>query len=375
VLLNSYARPTDKYIIGMTMTKFRAGVLFGDEVSEVYADAKANQYAMPAVNVVSTSTINAVMEAAAKLNSPVIVQLSFGGGHFYAGKSLDNEDMRAAVAGCISAALHVHQLSKMYGITVILHTDHCSLKNITWIDQLLTEQESYYANNGTPLFSSHMLDLSEEPIEENIEICERYLDRMAKIDIGLEIELGITGGEEDGVDNSDVDSSKLYTQPSEVYFAFEKLSKISPNFTIAAAFGNVHGVYKPGNVKLSPIILKNSQAFVAEQIGGSETKPVSFVFHGGSGSSEADIREAISYGVIKMNIDTDMQWAFNEGLRDYYTQFKDYVVSQIGNPDDDNQPNKKYYDPRKVLRSGEQRFVERLELAFADLNCLNRNAD
>lgn len=357
------------------MTKFRSGVLFGDEVSEVYADAKINQYAMPAVNVVSTSTINAVMETAAKLNSPVIVQLSFGGGHFYAGKSLDNENMQAAVAGCVSAALHVHQLSKMYGITVILHTDHCSLKNITWIDQLLTEQESYYANNGIPLFSSHMLDLSEEPIEENIEICERYLERMAKIDIGLEIELGITGGEEDGVDNSNVDSSKLYTQPSEVYFAFEKLSKISPNFTIAAAFGNVHGVYKPGNVELSPIILKNSQAFVAQQLGGSETKPVSFVFHGGSGSSGDDIREAISYGVIKMNIDTDMQWAFNEGLRNYYTQFKDYVASQIGNPDGDDQPNKKYYDPRKVLRNGEQHFVKRLESAFSDLNCLNRNAD
>ena len=259
-------------------------------------------------------------------------------------------------------------------MTVILHTDHCSLKNISWIDQLLDYQEKYHAENGRPLYSSHMLDLSEEPIEENIEICARYLERMSKIDIGLEIELGITGGEEDGVDNSDVDSSKLYTQPSEVYFAYEQLSKISNNFTIAAAFGNVHGVYKPGNVKLSPIILKNSQAYVAEKIGGGEKKPVAFVFHGGSGSSSEEIREAIGYGVIKMNIDTDMQWAFNQGLRDYYVEFKDYVNTQIGNPEGEEVPNKKYYDPRKVLRSGEQRFVKRLEGAFSDLNCNNRNS-
>ncbi len=355
------------------MSKFRAGVLFGDEVNEVYADAKANNYAMPAVNVVSTSTINAVMETAAKLNSPVIIQLSFGGGHFYAGKSLADENFEASVVGCISAAMHVHQLAELYGITVILHTDHCSLKNIVWIDKLLTAQESYYAEHKKPLYSSHMLDLSEEPIEENIEICERYLERMSKIEIGLEIELGITGGEEDGVDNSNVDSSKLYTQPSEVFYAYEKLSVISPNFTIAAAFGNVHGVYRPGNVKLSPIILKNSQAFVAEKINTSNSKPISFVFHGGSGSTAEDIAEAISYGVIKMNLDTDMQWAFNQGLRDYYIEHKAFVETQIGNPDGDDQPNKKYYDPRKVLRCGEQRFVKRLEEAFSDLNCIGRN--
>jgi len=355
------------------MTKFRAGVLFGDEVNEVYADAKANGYALPAVNVVSTSTINAVLEAAAKVNSPVIVQLSFGGGHFYAGKSLDNDGMDAAVAGCVSAALHVHQMAEMYGLSVILHTDHCSLKNIIWIDKLLDFQEQYFAKNAKPLYSSHMLDLSEEPIEENIEICERYLARMSKIEIGLEIELGITGGEEDGVDNSDVDSSKLYTQPDEVWYAFEKLSAISPNFTIAAAFGNVHGVYKPGNVQLSPIILKNSQAFVKDQLASADEKPVSFVFHGGSGSTAAEIGEAISYGAIKMNIDTDMQWAFNEGVRDYYTEFKDYVAAQIGNPDGDEVPNKKYYDPRVVLRKGEQRFVERLQQAFTELKCIGRN--
>ena len=356
------------------MSKFRTGVLYGAEINEVYADAKANQYALPAVNVVSTSTVNSVMETAAKLNSPVIIQLSFGGGHFYAGKSLTNDDLSVSVAGCISAGLHVHHMAELYGVSVILHTDHCSLKNITWIDQLLDYQEDYYAKHGRPLYSSHMLDLSEEPIEENIEICQRYLERMSKIEIGLEIELGITGGEEDGVDNSDVDSSKLYTQPSEVYYAYERLIQISDNFSIAASFGNVHGVYKPGNVKLQPIILKNSQAFVEEKIGQPNSKPVSFVFHGGSGSSAAEIEEAIGYGVIKMNIDTDMQWAFNEGLRDYYTQFKDYVATQIGNPDGEDQPNKKYYDPRKVLRNGEERFVQRLIGCFEDLNCVGRNA-
>lgn len=355
------------------MSKFRTGVLFGDELNEVYTDAKANGYALPAVNVVGTSTINSVLETAAKLNSPVIVQLSFGGGHFYAGKSLDDTNFKASVAGCVSAAMHVHNLAQMYGVTVILHTDHCSLKNIAWIDQLLTIQEEHFAKNGKPLYSSHMLDLSEEPIEENIEICERYLARMSKIDIGLEIELGITGGEEDGVDNTDVDSSKLYTQPSEVYYAHQKLSAISPNFTIAAAFGNVHGVYKPGNVKLSPAILDNSQKYVVEQTNSENSKPVSFVFHGGSGSTADEISEAISYGVIKMNLDTDMQWAFNAGLRDYYREFGEYLETQIGNPDGAEQPNKKYYDPRKVLRKGEEYFVKRLEQAFADLNCIDRN--
>ena len=356
------------------MTKFRKGVLFGDEVNEVYEDAKANEYALPAVNVVNTSTINSVMETAAKMNSPVIVQLSFGGGHFFAGKSLPNPELEASVAGCISAAHHVHQLAEMYGVTVIMHTDHCSKANIAWIESLLSFQEEYYKKNGKPLYSSHMLDLSEEPIEENLEICEAYLKRMAAVDIGLEIELGITGGEEDGVDNSSVDSSKLYTQPDEVYFAYEKLNAISPHFTIAAAFGNVHGVYKPGNVKLQPVILKNSQEYIVEKISSENKKPVSFVFHGGSGSSPEDIKEAIGYGTIKMNLDTDMQWAFNSGVRDYYSKFKDYLDTQIGNPDGDDVPNKKYYDPRKILRQGEEYFVERLEQAFKDLNCVNRNA-
>lgn len=355
------------------MSKFRAGVLYGQELIDVYEDAKQNGYALPGVNAVGTSTVNAILETAAKVQSPVIVQLSFGGGHFYAGKSLPNDKLQASAAGCISAALHVHQIAEMYGVPAILHTDHCSLSNITWIDQLLDFQEDYYAQYGKPLFSSHMLDLSEESLEDNIEICERYLERMSKIEIGLEIELGITGGEEDGVDNSKVDSSKLYTHPSDVYYAYQRLSKISHNFTVAAAFGNVHGVYRPGNVKLSVEILQNSQNFVADEIGKTGTKPVSFVFHGGSGSSQNDIRRSIDYGVIKMNLDTDMQWAFNAGLRDYFIEHKDYVATQIGNPDGDDVPNKKYYDPRKTLRQAEEYFITRLEESFADLNCINRN--
>lgn len=355
------------------MSKFRSGVLYGQELIDVYTDAKANGYALPGVNAVGTSTVNGILEAAAKVESPVIVQLSFGGGQFYAGKSLLNDNLQASAAGCLSAAMHVHHVAEMYGVPAILHTDHCSLKNIAWVDQLIEFQEGYYERNGKPLFSSHMLDLSEESIEENIEVCERYLSRLSKIEVGLEIELGITGGEEDGVDNSDVDSSKLYTHPSEVYFAYERLNKISPNFTIAAAFGNVHGVYKPGNVKLSVDILKNSQAYVEEQLGAPDSKPVSFVFHGGSGSSPEDIRKSIDYGVIKMNLDTDMQWAFNAGARDYFHKNTDYLQTQIGNPDGDDLPNKKYYDPRKVLRQAEEYFVERLEQSFADLNCIGRN--
>ncbi len=355
------------------MSKFPAGVVYGQKLIDLYDDAKANGYALPGVNAVGTSTVNAIMETAAKVESPVIVQLSFGGGQFFAGKSLENGNFEASAAGCISAALHVHQVAEMYGVPVILHTDHCSLKNIEWIDRLLDYQEGYYERYGRPLFSSHMLDLSEESIEENIDVCVKYLERMSKLEIGLEIELGITGGEEDGVDNSDVDVSKLYTHPSEVFYAYERLMAVNPNFTVAAAFGNVHGVYKPGNVKLSVEILKNSQNYVADQIDKTGTKPVSFVFHGGSGSSQDDIRKSIEYGVIKMNLDTDMQWAFSAGVRDYYAQYKDYVATQIGNPDGDDLPNKKYYDPRKVLRQAEEYFVARLEESFADLNCIGRN--
>ena len=355
------------------MSKFRSGVLYGQELMDLYADAKQNGYAMPGVNAVGTSSVNGILEAAANVKSPVIVQLSFGGGHFYAGKSLNNDGLKASAMGCISAALHVHQVAEMYDVPVVLHTDHCSLANIEWIDHLLDYQEEYYAKNGRPLFSSHMLDLSEESIEENLEICERYLTRMNNIEIGLEIELGITGGEEDGVDNSDVDASKLYTHPAEVYQAYDRLIKTSPNFSIAAAFGNVHGVYKPGNVKLSVEILENSQRYVEDKLGEAGTKPVSFVFHGGSGSSPEDIARSIEYGVIKMNLDTDLQWAFNEGVRDYYIKHKDYVMTQIGNPEGDDVPNKSYYDPRKVLRAAEDSFVARLEQSFADLNCIGRN--
>lgn len=343
------------------------GVATGDQVQAIFKYAKQKGFALPAVNVTSSSTVNSVMEAAAKLHAPVIIQFSNGGALFNAGKGLSNENQRAAIAGSITGALHVHKLAELYGATVILHTDHCAKNLLPWIDGLLDASEAHFAQTGKPLFSSHMIDLSEEPLEENIELCKAYLTRMSKIGMTLEIELGITGGEEDGVDNSDVDSSKLYTQPEEVAYAYEELMKISDKFTIAAAFGNVHGVYKPGNVKLQPIILKNSQQYI-EQRFQTEPNPVDFVFHGGSGSTLEEIREAIGYGVIKMNIDTDLQFAYTEGVRDYVTAKIDYLRTQIGNPEGDDQPNKKHYDPRKWIREGELTFIKRLEQAFADLN-------
>jgi len=318
--------------------------------------------------------VNAVLETAVAVNSPVIIQYSNGGAAFFAGKSLSNDGQKAAIAGGVSGAQHVHAMAEAYGVPVILHTDHCALSIIKWMDGLLDAGEKFYEKNGYPLYSSHMLDLSEEPLHENLEICCRYFERMAKMGITLEIELGVTGGEEDGVDNSDVDSSRLYTQPEEVAYAYEELKKISPNFTIAAAFGNVHGVYKPGNVKLQPIILKNSQDFLREKHGLSGKTPINFVFHGGSGSAQSEIREAIEYGAVKMNIDTDMQWAFWEGIQQYYEAKKDYLQGQIGNPDGDDKPNKKYYDPRVWLREGEKTFVTRLKQAFEDLNCIGKNA-
>ncbi len=353
--------------------KFRAGVLHGQEVTDLLNFAKEKGFALPAVNVIGTDTVNAVLETAREVNSPVIIQFSNGGAHFFAGKGITSEGQKGAICGGVSGALHVHEMAKAYGVPVILHTDHAAKKLLPWIDGLLDAGEAFYEKNGQPLYSSHMLDLSEEPIEENIEISSRYFERMAKMGMTIEIELGVTGGEEDGVDNSDIDSSKLYTQPDEVAFAFEKLKAISPNFTVAAAFGNVHGVYKPGNVSLEPVILSNSQKFIAEKF-NTEEKPVNFVFHGGSGSSQAEIREAISYGAIKMNIDTDMQWAFWDGVKDYYKANEAYLQSQIGNPDGDGKPNKKFYDPRSWLRAGEQTFVNRLKEAFEDLNCINRNA-
>jgi len=348
----------------------KPGVATGDEVQAIFQHAKANNYALPAVNVTSSSTVNAVMETAAKLNAPVIIQFSNGGAQFFAGKGLINANEQSAILGGISGAKHIHELAKAYGATVILHTDHAAKKLLPWIDGLLDASEKHFAETGKPLYSSHMIDLSEESIEENIEICKTYLERMSKMGMTLEIELGITGGEEDGVDNSDVDSSKLYTQPSEVAFAYEELMKVSPRFTIAAAFGNVHGVYKPGNVKLTPIILKNSQDYVQEKF-STGPNPVDFVFHGGSGSTVEEIREGISYGVIKMNIDTDLQFAFTEGTRDYMLAKKDYLMKQIGNPDGDDVPNKKYYDPRLWMRECEKTFVTRLEQAFEDLNNVN----
>ncbi len=348
----------------------KPGVATGNEVQEIFALAKAKQFALPAVNVIGSDTINAVLETAAKLNAPVIIQFSNGGAQFNAGKGLSNENQQAAIAGAIAGAKHVHQMAELYGVSVILHTDHAAKKLLPWIDGLLDASEKHFEETGKSLFSSHMIDLSEEPIEENIEICKNYLKRMAKMDMTLEIELGVTGGEEDGVDNTEIDSSKLYTQPEEVAFAFEELSQVSPRFTIAAAFGNVHGVYKPGNVVLTPKILKNSQAFVSEKYGvGPNT--IDFVFHGGSGSTVEEIREGISYGVIKMNIDTDMQYAFMTGVRDYMQEKSAYLQKQIGNPEGDDVPNKKHYDPRVWLREGEKAFVTRLEQAFEDLNNVN----
>ncbi len=348
----------------------KPGVATGTEVQKIHQYAKENKFALPAVNVIGSSSINTVLETAASLNSPVIIQFSNGGAHFNAGKGLSNENQKAAIAGAIAGAKHIHELAIQYGATVILHTDHCAKKLLPWIDGLLEAGEKHFKETGKPLYSSHMIDLSEEPIEENIEICKGYLERMSKMGMTLEIELGITGGEEDGVDNSDVDSSKLYTQPEEVAYAYEELMKISDQFTIAAAFGNVHGVYKPGNVELTPIILKNSQEFVQKKY-QTKANPIDFVFHGGSGSTLEEIREAIGYGVIKMNIDTDLQFAFNEGIRDYMNTNIDYLRTQIGNPEGPEVPNKKHYDPRKWLREGELTFKKRLVQAFEDLNNIN----
>ncbi|OBQ54681.1 fructose-bisphosphate aldolase [Tamlana sp. s12] len=348
----------------------KPGVATGQEVQAIFKHAKDNNYALPAVNVIGSDTINGVLETARDLNAPVIIQFSNGGAQFNAGKGLSNDGQKAAIAGGVAGAKHVHTLAEAYGVPVILHTDHCAKKLLPWIDGLLDASEKHFAETGKPLFSSHMIDLSEEPLEENIAICKTYLERMSKMGMTLEIELGITGGEEDGVDNSDVDDSKLYTQPEEVAYAYEELSKVSPQFTIAAAFGNVHGVYKPGNVKLTPKILKNSQEYISKKY-NVEHNHIDFVFHGGSGSTVEEIREGISYGVIKMNIDTDLQYAFMTGIRDYMGEKSEYLKSQIGNPDGEDSPNKKHYDPRVWLREGEKTFVARLKKAFEDLNNVN----
>ena len=355
------------------MKKYRAGVLFGEELEALLKDAKDNQFALPAVNTIGTNTINATLETAAKVNSPVIVQFSNGGAQFIAGKGMPNENLQANISGGISGALHIHNVAKYYGVPVVLHTDHASKKWLPWISGLIDAGEQYKKEKGQPLFSSHMLDLSEEPIEENIHTSVEFFKRMQPLGMAIEIELGVTGGEEDGVDNSDVENSKLYTQPEDVAYSYKELSKVGSLFTVAAAFGNVHGVYKPGNVELRPEILNNSQVYIEKEL-KTGPKPVYFVFHGGSGSPQHQIREAISYGAIKMNIDTDLQWAFWEGVLNNYKKSEGYLQVQLGNPEGDDKPNKKYYDPRVWLRKGEEAFIKRLEAAFEDLNCINRNA-
>ncbi len=355
------------------MSKYRAGVLFGDELEALYNDAKENQFAMPAINCTGTNSINATLEAAAKVNSPVIIQFSNGGAQFIAGKGMPNDKLQANISGAVSGALHIHNVAKYYGVPVVLHTDHAAKKWLPWISTLIDEGEKFYKEKGQPLFSSHMLDLSEEPIEENIQTSVEFFKRMAPLGMSIEIELGVTGGEEDGVDNSGIENDKLYTQPEHVAYAYEELGKVGKLFTVAAAFGNVHGVYSPGNVELRPVILKNSQDYIQKKYNTAE-KPVYFVFHGGSGSPQNQIREAINYGAIKMNIDTDLQWAFWEGVLLNYKKSEHYLQGQLGNPEGTDKPNKKYYDPRVWLRKGEETFVKRLQVAFEDLNCINRNA-
>ncbi|MFP5040775.1 class II fructose-bisphosphate aldolase [Parasediminibacterium sp. JCM 36343] len=355
------------------MKKYKPGVLFGEELEALLKDAKENEFALPAVNTIGTNTINAVLETAAKVNSPVIIQFSNGGAQFIAGKGMPNGNYEANIAGGVSGALHIHNVAKYYGVPVVLHTDHAAKKWLPWISGLIDAGEQFYKEKGQPLFSSHMLDLSEETLEENIHTSVEFYKRMKPLGMAIEIELGVTGGEEDGVDNSDVENDKLYTQPQDVAYSFKELSKVGNLFTIAAAFGNVHGVYKPGNVELRPIILKNSQDYIQKEL-GLGPKPVYFVFHGGSGSPQEQIREAIGYGAIKMNIDTDLQWAFWEGILNNYKKYEGYLQGQLGNPEGADKPNKKHYDPRVWLRKAEESFSKRLEIAFEDLNCINRNA-
>ncbi len=356
------------------MKKYSPGVVFGEELEALLKDAKDNQFALPAVNTIGTNTINAVLETAAKVNSPVIIQFSNGGAQFIAGKGMPNDKLQGNIRGGVSGALHIHNVAKDYGVPVVLHTDHAAKKWLPWISGLIDAGEEYFKEKGQPLFSSHMLDLSEEPIEENIHTSVEFYKRMKPLGMAIEIELGVTGGEEDGVDNSDIENDKLYTQPADVAYAYKELSKVGSMFTVAAAFGNVHGVYKPGNVELRPEILNNSQVYIQKELGTTDPKPVFFVFHGGSGSPQSQIREAIGYGAIKMNIDTDLQWAFWEGIHEFYKKNEVYLQGQLGNPKGPDAPNKKYYDPRVWLRAAEENFSKRLEVAFEDLNCINRNA-
>lgn len=363
---------TEKKSFAKLPASVKPGVVTGKALVDLLDAAKEQKYAIPGVNIVGTNSINSCMEAASKYQGPIMVTFSKGGGQYIAGKAADNTDDAASIAGCIAGAKHVREVAALYGVPVVLHTDHCQKAWLPWIDGLMTANEEYYEAHGEPLFSSHMLDLSEEPLEENIAICKKYLERMAKIGVLLEFELGVTGGEEDGVDNTDVDNDKLYTQPEEVYYAYEQLSQVEGGaFTCAASFGNVHGVYAPGNVELRPVILHNTQEYIQEKLGSEDPKPMKFVFHGGSGSSVEDIQYAIEAGVIKMNIDTDTQWAFWDGIREYEAKYHDYLQGQIGNPEGEDKPNKKYYDPRMALRAGEESMAARLCQAAEDLKCVN----
>lgn len=353
-------------------TKLKAGVVHGQDLIDLMQHAQDNKYAIPAVNCTSSSIINAVMESAKEVNSPVMVQFSNGGGSFIAGKGISNKNEQSSIAGSIAGAYHVRAMAKYYGVPVVLHTDHCAKNLLPWFDGLMTANQEYYAKNQEPLFSSHMLDLSEEPIHENLEICQKYLKIMKPMGLMLEMELGVTGGEEDGVDNTHVKKEDLYSKPEEIYEVYEALTPLAPKgFSVAAAFGNVHGVYSPGNVQLTPSILGNAQKFIKAKKSLSDDKPVFFVFHGGSGSSREEIREAISYGVVKMNIDTDTQWAYWDGVRKYEAEKRGYLQGQIGNPEGKEKPNKKFYDPRVWTRKGEQELVARMKMAFEDLNCVN----
>jgi len=372
IALSMSTETTTEKAFAKLPASIKPGVVTGPALVDLLDAAKEQGYAIPGVNIVGTNSINACMEAAASYGGPIMVTFSKGGGQFIAGKSVNNDADQASIAGTIAGAKHVHEVAALYGVPVVLHTDHCQKAWLPWIDGLLTASEEHFAATGSPLFSSHMLDLSEEPLEENIGICKDYLEKFAKVGILLEFELGVTGGEEDGVDNTDIDSSRLYTQPEEVFYAYEQLSQVENGaFTCAASFGNVHGVYAPGNVDLQPKILMNSQAYIKEKIGSDSDKPMKFVFHGGSGSDVSDIQEAIGYGVIKMNIDTDTQWAFWDGVRAYEAKYHDYLQGQIGNPEGDDKPNKKYYDPRMSLRAGEEAMAARLVKAAEDLKCVN----
>lgn len=348
----------------------KPGVIFGDDVQKIFTLAKQNNFALPAVNCVGLDSINSALEAASNMRSPIILQFSNTGSAFITGFGLNNQNYSASVLGAISGCLYVHYISSYYGIPVILHTDHCTKNFLPWIDTLLEFSEKYFMITGKPLFSSHMLDLSAEPLEKNINISSKYLSRMDKLNIILEIELGRTGGVEDGIHNEHLDNSLLYTSPKDVAYAYEKLHKISSKFTIAASFGNVHGVYKPGNVQLKPKILNESQRYVSQKFGLPKNF-LNFVFHGGSGSNELDIKESIQYGVVKVNLDTDIQWAMWDGVLQYYKNNQDFLQTQIGNPLGKNQPNKKFYDPRIWMRAGQKSIIKYLEKMFIILNAVN----